>query len=188
VKTWLSAIKARTALAVRALLALSLLAVFPAKSFALAEEELQLALLLKVAQFTSWVEQDKAEFRFCLYRGKGYEAIVAKVESPPTVGELPTRFVLLDANALAQTLQQCHLLFITEGSVVEAKQMLRRAIFSPTLTVSTLPGFAEIGGMIELVKQQNRYVFHINLSAVKQSNLSISASLLEISTIIKGGE
>lgn len=187
-KLWLQGLKARTVFAVRGLLALSLLTAFPAKSFALAEEELQLALLLKVAQFTSWVEQDSAEFRFCLYRGKGYEVIVSKTDSPPTVGELPTRFVLLDTNTVAQTLRQCHLLFITEGSVVEAKQLLRRATFSPTLTVSTLSGFAEIGGMIELVKQQSRYVFHINLSAVKQSGLSISASLLEISTIIKGGE
>ncbi|WP_415892188.1 YfiR family protein [Neptuniibacter sp. PT8_73] len=176
--------KGRQYFSLGVLIALFLL---PSKSFALSEEELQLALLLKVSQFTTWTERNDQEFKFCLYRGKGYEDLVSSSNSMPTVGKLPVHFVFLKQNTAAHLIHQCHLLFVTERSATETKQILRKSVFSPTLTVSTLDGFADMGGMIELVRQGKRYTFRINLQPVKESELNLSASLLEISSVIRGG-
>lgn len=161
---------------------------YPAKTFALTEEELQVALLLKVAHFTQWPQTDDQEFKFCLYRGKGYEVINDMRQKKPKIGAHQVNFVFLEQNTPTYLINQCSILFITEGSAVETKQVLRRASYSPTLTVGTLRGFANLGGMVELVKVKKRYNFRINLIPVKQSQLSISAPLLEISTVIKEGE
>lgn len=180
---WFGEVKSKIWITLSLIVAVFLL---PSKSFALSEEELQLALLLKVSQFTIWENRQDQEFLFCLYRGKEYQPIVSSIKSMPTVGELPVKFVFLKQNSLVHSIQQCHILFVTELSAVETKQILRRSTFSSTLTVSILNGFADIGGMIELVKLDNRYTFRINLSPVKKSGISISSSLLEISTVIKG--
>lgn len=157
----------------------------PVKGNALTEETLQVALLLKVAQFTQWIDRDDQEFKFCFYQGKGFEQLENPENSPPVINELDVRFVFLKQNAPSHVLRNCHLLFITESSAVETKQVLRRAIYSPVLTVSTMEGFANLGGMIELVNVDKRYNFRINLTPVRESKLNISAQLLEISTVLK---
>lgn len=161
---------------------------FPVKAHTLTEQELQVALLLKVAQFTQWPPSDDQDFKFCLYRGKGYEVFKGSYKKQQNIGPLPVRFVFLKQDTPTYLLNQCRILFITEGSAVETKQILRRASYSPTLTVSSLRGFASLGGMVELIKVKNRYNFRINLTPTKKSKLSIQAPLLEISTVIKEGE
>lgn len=161
---------------------------FPLKAHSLTEQELQVALLLKVAQFTHWPESDQLDFKFCLYRGKGYEVFKDPRHKQTKVGPLQVRFVFLKQDSSTYDIHQCQILFITEGSAVETKQVLRRASYAPTLTVSSLEGFAGLGGMIELVKIKNRFNFRINLTPVKKSKLGISSSLLEISTVIREGQ
>lgn len=162
-------------------------AFMPPKSFALSEEELQLALLVKLSQFVTWSNRNEQRFDFCLYRGKGYEHLVSQQSSNLKVGKLPVRFVLLNDSSSVAEIHRCHLLFITEGSAIATKRILQRAIFASTLTVSTIDEFSHIGGMIELVKSNGRYAFKVNLSPVKESELQISSSLLEIATVIEGG-
>jgi len=162
-------------------------ALMPLKSFALSEEELQLALLIKLSQFVTWTNRNDQKFDFCLYKGKGYEHLVSQKNSSLNVGKSPVRFVFLNDNSTVAEIHQCHLLFITEGSAVATKRILQRAIFASTLTVRTLDEFSHIGGMIELVKSQGRYTFKVNLSPVRDSKLQISSSFLEIATVIEGG-
>jgi dihydroxyacid dehydratase/phosphogluconate dehydratase len=60
-------------------------------------------------------------------------------------------------------------------------------IFSVTqrlnvLTVSDLPHFAERGGMIGLVRQQDRIRFEVNRTAAEKANLVLSSELLKLAT------
>lgn len=185
-KRWyLKKFRPRTAFTLAVLV---LLCASPGKSFALAEEELQIALLLKAAQFSTWPTRETEQFNFCLYRGQGYEAYTSDQKGKPQIGSLFVRFVFLESDAPSYQVNLCHLLFITESSAIEVKQMLRRATFAPTLTASTLQGFADLGGMIELRKRNNRYGFRINLTPIAETDLKISSSLLEISDVVRGDE
>lgn len=165
-----------------------LLTISPTKSYALSEEELHLALLLKVAQFTTWPAYEKDNFRFCLYPGKSYDKLITENSKPTKIGDLKVSFILLKEGVPSERIHQCKMLLITHRSAIETKQILRKAAFAPILTASTLEGFANIGGMLELEKLKGRYRFKINLTPVKASNLKISASLLEISEVIRGSK
>ena len=47
--------------------------------------------------------------------------------------------------------------------------------------------FIEQGGMIAFVSQDDKIKLHINLKLAQQSGLQISAKLLEVSTVVGGG-
>jgi len=57
-----------------------------------------------------------------------------------------------------------------------------------SLTVSSEPFFAESGGMIGFALDDGKVKLHINLKALKQSGFSVSAKLIEVATLVEGGE
>ncbi len=50
------------------------------------------------------------------------------------------------------------------------------------LTVSDIPHFAEQGGVIEFVTQQDKIRFEVNRSAAEQSHLVLSSQLLKVAS------
>ncbi len=78
-----------------------------------------------------------------------------------------------------------HMLFVagSEKETVEALLDLCRGY--PILTVSDMEGFAEKGGMIEMVRKNNSIKFKVNLGAVEEAGISISSRLLKLATIVE---
>jgi hypothetical protein len=50
----------------------------------------------------------------------------------------------------------------------------------PVLTVSDIPHFAERGGMIGLVNQEDRIRFEVNVAPIEDSGLTVSSELLKV--------
>jgi len=55
----------------------------------------------------------------------------------------------------------------------------------PILTVGETPGFAERGGVIRLVLEDNKVRFEVNVDAAHQAGLTISSRLLTLARIIQ---
>jgi hypothetical protein len=56
------------------------------------------------------------------------------------------------------------------------------------LTVSDIDGFAEAGGAIQFVVQENRVRFVVNLEVATQNRLRVSAKLLALARVINRSE
>jgi len=54
----------------------------------------------------------------------------------------------------------------------------------PTLTVSEIDGFCEKGGMIQLVRRQNKIRMRINRAAAERAGLNLSSQLLKVAEIV----
>jgi hypothetical protein len=54
----------------------------------------------------------------------------------------------------------------------------------PVLTVSEMPGFDELGGMVNFFIEDRRIRFEINPQAAARSGLRISSQLLNLSRIV----
>jgi hypothetical protein len=54
----------------------------------------------------------------------------------------------------------------------------------PVLTIGETPGFATSGGMINLVLEDNRVRFEVNVKAAKEADLNISSRLLALARIV----
>ncbi len=79
----------------------------------------------------------------------------------------------------------CDLLFISKSEKAELGKILEQIKGRPVFTVSDIPEFAETGGMIGLVRDEDKIRLHINVGASKKAaNFTISAKLLRLAQIV----
>jgi hypothetical protein len=83
-------------------------------------------------------------------------------------------------------IENCELLFVSQS---EEKQMSELITFTEgmrVLTVSDISGFAQQGGVIEFVMEENKIRFDVNVTSAERKGLKISSQLLQLArTIIK---
>lgn len=77
-----------------------------------------------------------------------------------------------------------HILYIADDQRENLPQILKAMEKQNVLTVSSLPGFCEEGGMVEFFLQDNRVRLAINRGAAEKSRLSISSKLLQVAVLV----
>lgn len=85
-------------------------------------------------------------------------------------------------------LRRCHVLFVSASERQRIAEILASLQAGSVLTVSDIDGFAEAGGTMEFVMQENRVHFVVNLDAAVQSKLRVSAKLLVLAHVINHSE
>ncbi len=87
---------------------------------------------------------------------------------------------------MAQMVAGCHVLFIDAPQAASLGQLLQAASAHSVLTVSNLPGFAEAGGMFELVRSGTRVVFDANPESIRAAGLGVSSRVLKLARRLAG--
>lgn len=80
----------------------------------------------------------------------------------------------------------CHLLYVADTQKQPPATLLSALAGKPVLTVSDLPGFASLGGMIELFTLDQRIFFEVNRNALERTGLVGSSKLLRLSRSAQG--
>ena len=82
-------------------------------------------------------------------------------------------------------LKDCKILFVSASEKAHMDELLQMVKGLPVLTVGETPGFAERGGVIRFVLEDNRVRFEVNVEAAHQAELTISSRLLTLARIIQ---
>lgn len=82
-------------------------------------------------------------------------------------------------------LGDCQVLFVGASESKRLKSILAALKGRPVLTVGDTAGFAENGGTIQLVTEQHKVRFQINLAAAKAAGLTVSSKLLRVAEIVE---
>jgi len=85
-------------------------------------------------------------------------------------------------------LRRCHILFISASERQRSPQILAGLRDASVLTVSDMDGFADAGGVMQFVMQENRVRFVVNLDAATQGKLRVSAKLLALAQVVNHGQ
>jgi hypothetical protein len=80
--------------------------------------------------------------------------------------------------------KECRILFVSSSEKMHFEEIVEAVKALPILTVGETPGFAERGGMIRLMLEDNRVRFEVNVDAAHDGNLNISSRLLTLARII----
>ncbi|MDQ1411392.1 MAG: hypothetical protein QOJ41_3127 [Acidobacteriaceae bacterium] len=80
--------------------------------------------------------------------------------------------------------KECRILFVSSSEKLRFEEIVEAVKGLPILTVGEAPGFAERGGMIRLMLEDNRVRFEVNVDAAHDGNLNISSRLLTLARII----
>ncbi|MGH9562876.1 MAG: YfiR family protein [Terracidiphilus sp.] len=78
----------------------------------------------------------------------------------------------------------CNILFVSSSENAHLDQLFRLIKGLPILTIGDTPGFAERGGIINFVLEDDKVRFHIDVDAAKQADINISSRLLALAKIV----
>ena len=86
-----------------------------------------------------------------------------------------------------EDVKNCQLLFVSGSEAERMGEIVAALKGQSILMVADADGFADRGGMIQFVTQQNRLRLKINLEAARAAKLTISSKLLRPATVIHSG-
>ena len=147
------------------------------------ENKVKAAYLYNFTKFITWPEINSATFNICIVGPDPFQNLLDNLETK-TANNKPIR--VFRYNSINQA-KDCQIAYFDkiEGAGTSLPNALIVGDLHNALSVSSHPFFAESGGMIGFVLEQEKVRLHINLRALKQSGLEISAKLIEVSTLVK---
>ncbi len=85
-----------------------------------------------------------------------------------------------EQNLQIEAVRKSHLLFICPSEKQHRKEILNLVKGYGVLTVADTEGFLESGGMINLLTEDNKINFEINVTAAKQAGFQVRSKLLRL--------
>ncbi len=145
----------------------------------LIEYKIKAAYLYNFTKFIVWPSDGSETFDICIVGKDPFGGILDPIENRK-VKQKPIRLYRLKTVDKAK---HCH---ITYFSSLQFRQQLSKGLIVGSLTVGEFRKFVESGGMIAFFQKQGKIRLYINLKALRQSGLSVSAKLLEVAEIYEG--
>jgi hypothetical protein len=151
------------------------------------EERIKAVLIFKILKFVNWPASAMAAkdpLVICM-TGESPMAEALSAAEGRLIGEHP--IVQRKISGLAPAdLKGCHVYYLPASQrdwsgALGAVNALRG---KPLLTVGDGPEFARKGGVIGLVRGENRVGFEVSLKTARENGLEIGAPLLELATLV----
>jgi hypothetical protein len=145
------------------------------------QAEIKAAFLLNFARFAEWpanfVPASPTLLLFCF---DGAEDVRIAFESVAGGKEITGRKIENRKISLPADARTCDVVFANDSKHDLEMKLLKTAQDAGALTVGDGPDFITCGGMIQLVVDDNRMRFDINVAAVSRANLKLSSKLLAL--------
>lgn len=151
------------------------------------EYKVKAAYLYNFTKFITWPEKTSPTFNICIIGGDPFGDLLTPLESK-TALDKPIRLFRFDSAKQAKDCDIAYFENADQRTDLALAGVLLVGTLKKALTVSSQPFFAESGGMIGFVLDDTKVKLHINLKALRQSGLGISAKLIEVATLVEGGE
>jgi hypothetical protein len=148
------------------------------------EYQVKAAYLFNFARFIKWKVAPVADgsFAICVLGVDPFGDALQRTVSGEKIDGRPvtTRHIRNTAEV-----QGCSIVFVSSSERSRLRSLLPQLASAGALTVSDLPDFADGGGMIEFVLQENRVRFRVNLAAAEKAGLTVSSELLRVAVAVK---
>jgi hypothetical protein len=114
-----------------------------------------------------------------------FGTIIDKTVQDKRIGARGFAVKRLKWGADLKDLKECKILFVGASEKAHLDELVQMVKGLPILTVGETPGFAERGGVIRFILEDNRVRFEVNVDAARQADLTISSRLLTLARIIQ---
>lgn len=145
-----------------------------AKEVSYSDAMVRAAVIFGILRFTTWPEAKNSDesITLCTYGSSPTDAALSQLESIPQIGK---KTVILKANIAKEEFSNCHVV------IVGHKYIKKIELSHSTLFICDecdTPNNAVYG--INLVRQDNRIQFSVDLDCIKEQGINFSASLIEL--------
>ncbi|MCC6694415.1 MAG: YfiR family protein [Candidatus Hydrogenedentes bacterium] len=150
------------------------------------EYEVKAAFLYKFAGFVEWPAESFPEadtaFRIGILGEDPFKETLDEMAKKKTVLR---RRIEIHRSGNAEDLKQCHIVFVSAANADKIGALSDFFDKTHTLTVGESKGFAENGGTINFVKEEDKIRFEINPESARKAGLKISSQLLDLARIVQ---
>jgi YfiR/HmsC-like len=148
------------------------------------DRQVKASYLYNFAKFVRWPASSVGEtFDICTVGKTPFES---ELKSTVTGEQIDGKNIVSRTVTGAPGAWGCKILFISASQETQVKTLLPAAKRLNLLTVSDLPHFAQGGGMIELLNQEGRIRFEVNVQAINEAGLTVSSELLKVAVKVIG--
>jgi hypothetical protein len=152
------------------------------------EYQVKAAFLFHFAQFVDWppeaFKDGVSPLTYCTVGEDPFHGALDASLNGKTIGGRPVRVLHYKE---AREIQGCQVLFVGMADKKFVSATVASLNGSPVLTVGESSQFAQQGGMIGFLLEDNKVRFEINLDAAERGKLKISARLLALAKTVIGG-
>lgn len=142
------------------------------------EYKVKAGYLYNFTKFITWPEDNSATFNLCIVGGDPFGDVINPIEQRSAFGRPIKLFRFNSFN----NQQYCHILFVN-GSIKD--KFMFKGMLVIRDAVGEIKEFAAQGGMIGFINRQGKIKLLINLKTLQQSDLKISAKLLEVAELVE---
>jgi len=156
------------------------------KNSGVSEYQVKAAFLYNFIKFTDWPGRTFASAEAPIVIGIVGDDPFGKTLDDVVKDELVhQRPLILKRFRADEDLGSCQVLFICNSEKERVAALLNQLKGKPVLTTSDAPGFAEQGGMVNLLLVKDSVKLEINQAVAEASGLQISGKLLSLARIVK---
>jgi hypothetical protein len=149
------------------------------------EYQVKAAYLYNFAKFVEWPARNftssTAPIQFCVLNDASFASQLNQIVKGKAIVGHPVSVVPVQTPEQSRS---CHILFINSAQNMQARHVIEVLRDASVLTVGEAKGFAEGGGIINFVVQDDRVQFQVNHRAARQAGLGISSRLLAVAKTV----
>jgi hypothetical protein len=151
----------------------------------IAASALKAAFIFNFAKFTGWPAEALApgqRLAMCVVGDAAVADALGQTIKGHTIDghELTVKVLKVDESASG-----CHVLFVSAAAIKRATALVLAARGAAVFTVSDADNFAEAGGVAQLIVENDRMRFAVNIASAQRGRLNISSKLLSLAKIVK---
>ena len=148
------------------------------------EYDVKAAFLYNFTKFIEWPQAANAAFAICILGDDPFGTTIDRLVNGKTALGKPFQVRRIKEPADAK---QCQLAFISSIEKSKEPKLVEAVGESAVLTVGETKDFLNKGGMIFLSMEESNVSIVINTTATDKARLKISAKLMTLAKVFKGG-
>ena len=153
---------------------------------ALSEYQIKAAFLFNFAKFVEWPPTAFSDPAAPLILGiVGEDPFGPALEQTVMGKTVNNRSLVIKRFSNRQTLEPCHILFVSQSEQGHLAQIIAAVRSSNTLTVSETEQFLDFGGMVNFLTVGNKIRFEIYQGAAERAGLRLSSKLLSLAATVR---
>lgn len=143
-----------------------------------AENQLKVAFIYNFAKLVEWPADASAGDKLvvCTYGVDALDGALQALDGKAA----GSRKIALQTVAKADDAKLCQILFIPEAEHASFDKLVPALSSLPVLTVSDCDSFLPAGGMMGLLRANNKIQLKLNLKATQQARLKLSPQLIKL--------
>ena len=151
------------------------------------EDEIKAAIIYHILHFATWPEKDSSPKKKIVLGILGTNPFGRAFDSIRGESIFGKKLEIKDFghSLSAAEMAECHALYIGFSEARNLSQTLSALHGANVLTLSDIHHFTDHGGMVGLVKVDNKIRFEINKTASDREHIKIAAKVLRLAVTIK---